>query len=141
MPLVTPQYGPAFPYQVGMLLFNGVVNGQNIYSQPNGIGTAVVPQPPQVNPPPSWKNSNWLPAYPYAYISLLTWGCGHRTNTAETWTVGDPYSGEQAALLCCPTCGYLGYIIEPAADWWQEFYSIYPVGVVQPGGGLIPNEN
>jgi len=29
-------------------------------------------------------------------------------------------------------------IVEPASDWWQEWYSLYPVGIRQPGGGLIP---
>ena len=74
MPQVTPQYGPAFPYQVGMLLFNGVVNGQQIYTQPGGIGTKVFPQPPQVNPPPNWKRQGGYPRYPYVYIGLLDVG-------------------------------------------------------------------
>jgi hypothetical protein len=129
-----------FPYQVGQLYNGGIQNGQQIYTQPGGIGTPVFPQPPRVNPPPNWKNSAWLPSYPYAYIGLLTWGCGHWTNTCEAYTVDDPTTGEQAALLCCPVCSYIGYIIEPAINWWQEFYSVYPVGIRQPGGGLIPNE-
>jgi hypothetical protein len=139
MPQMTPQYGPAFPYRVGMLLFDGIQNGQKIYSQPGGIGTPVVPQPPTVNPPLSWKHADWKPAYPYCYNGLLSWGCGHWTNTTEVYQTADPYSGEIAALLTCPVCGYLGYIIEPASDWFQEFYSIFPVGIVQPGGGLIPS--
>ena len=140
MPQVTPQYGPAFPYQVGMLLFDGVQNGQKIYSQPDGIGTKVWPQPPTVNPPPSWHHADWKPSYPYCYNGLLSWPCGHWTNTAEKFSVYDPYSDERAALLCCPTCGYLAYIIEPEEDWYQEFFSIYPLGIVQPGGGVLPND-
>ena len=140
MPQVTPQYGPSFPYRVGMLLFNGVVNGQKIYSQPNGIGTPVVPQPPQVNPLPNWKNSNWRPSFPVVSIGLLNFLCGHWTNTCEVYTVYDPYNEVQAALCCCPVCSIIQLIIEPADDWWQEFYSLYPLGLRQPGGGLIPNE-
>lgn len=121
-----------------MLLFDGIQNGQKIYSQPGGIGTPVVPQPPQVNPPPNWKNQAY-PSYPYAYIGLYTFGCSHWFNCPEIYTVNDPYSEEVAALIVCPVCGFLAYIIEPAADWWEEFFGPYPVGVVQPGGGLIPN--
>ena len=123
--------GPSFPYVVGQLLFNGVVNGQKIYSQPNGIGTPVVPQPPAVNPPPNWKNSAY-PAYPYAYIGLLSWGCSHFTNTAEIYTVNDPTTDERAALVCCPVCAYLQAIIEPAEEWWSEYFSLWPVGISQP---------
>jgi hypothetical protein len=140
MPFVTPQYGPAFPYRVGMLLFDGIQNGQQIYTQPDGIGTPVFPQPPTINPPPNWGTSNWLPAYPFAYVGLFNWGCNHWTNTPEIYTVWDPYSQEQAAFVCCPTCGYVQYIIEPASEWWQEVYMAYQVGIRQPGGGLIPNE-
>lgn len=133
MPLVTPQFGPAFPYQVGMLLFGGIQNGQQIYTQPGGIGTPVFPQPPQINPPPNWHGANWLPQFPYAYTALLTWGCAHWTNTAEVFRGFNPYDQESVAFLCCPVCGYLGYIVEPYEDWEREFYSIFPVGVVQPG--------
>jgi len=93
-----------FPYQVGQLLFNGVQNGQQIYTQPGGIGTPVVPQPPAVNPPPNWKNADWLPAYPYVRIGLLNFICGHWCNTCEVYTVYDPVNEVQAALCCCPVC-------------------------------------
>ncbi len=129
-----------FPYQVGQLYNGGVQNGQQIYTQPGGIGTPVFPQPPQTSPPSNWKNQAYLPSYPFAYISLLTWGCRHRTNTCEVFEVYDPVNEVQAALLCCPVCSYIGDIVEPASNWFQEFYSVYPVGIRQPGGGLIPNE-
>jgi hypothetical protein len=140
MPQVTPQYGPAFPYRVGMLLFDGIQNGQKIYSQPGGIGTPVEPHPPRTSPPSNWRNTFYKPKYPTVFTALLSWGCGHWTNTTEVYQTADPYSGEIAALLTCPVCGYLAYIIEPASDWWQEFFSIYPLGLREPGGGLIPNE-
>jgi hypothetical protein len=133
MPLVTPQYGPGFLFRVGDL-YNGV------YTQPGGNSTPVFPQPPQVNPPPNWKNAAWLPAYPYVRIGELSWGCLHWTNTCEVYKVFDNYAQENAALLCCPVCSYIGYIIEPYDDWNREWYSIYPVGIVQPGGGVIPQD-
>jgi hypothetical protein len=121
---------PVFPYQVGQLLFDGVVNGQKIYSQPGGIGTPVVPQPPQVNPPPNWKNSAY-PPYPYCYVGLLNFICGHWANTCEVYTVNDPTTNQRAALCCCPVCSIIQLIVEPAADWWVEFYSLFPIGVRQ----------
>lgn len=131
MPQVTPQYGPAFPYQVGMLLFDGIQNGQQIYTQPGGVGTKVWPQPPTVNPPPSWHHADWKPAYPYCYQGLLSLICGHWVNCAEIYTVYDPYNQCDAALCCCPVCGLIQLIIEPASDWWVEWYSLFPVGVKQ----------
>ena len=130
-----------FPYQVGQLYNGGIQNGQQIYTQPGGIGTPVVPQPPTTSPPSNWKRTYYKPIYPTVFVSLLTWGCGHRTNTCEVFQAFDETTGMEAALLCCPVCSYIGYIVEPAIDWAQMWYSIYPVGIRQPGGGLIPNEN
>jgi len=138
MPKVTPQYGPEMPFRVGALYNGGYQNGILVYTQPGGVGSPVVPQPPAVNPPPSWKNSNWLPAFPYCYQGLLTWGCKHLTNTCETYRVYDNYAKMSAALLCCPVCSYIGYIIEPYEDWDREWYSIYPVGIVQPAYNNAP---
>ena len=127
-----------FPYQVGQLLFDGYVNGQKIYSQPNGIGTPVTPLPPTVNPPPNWKNSNWLPAYPFVYVGLLNFICGHWCNTCEVYTLYDPVTEEQAALCCCPVCSIIQLIVEPASDWYSEFYSLFPRGLFQAGAYPTP---
>jgi hypothetical protein len=126
---------------IGTLYNKGLVNGLLVWTQPGGPGSIVQPQPPQVNPPPNWKNSNWLPAFPYTYQGLLNWGCGHWTNTAEIYTEFDDATDQVATLVCCPVCTYVQQIIEPATEWWQEYFSRWPVGIVQPGGGLIPNEN
>lgn len=123
---------PLFPYEVGILLNGGYVNGLLVYTQPNGPGTPVFPQPPQTSPPSNWKNTFYLPVYPFAYIGLLNFGCGHWTNTCEVYTVDDPYTSQRAALLCCPVCSYIQSIIEPAEDWWIEYYSLFPVGIQQP---------
>lgn len=130
---------PGFPYEVGIMRNGGIVNGLQVFTQPNGPGTPVFPQPPQVNPPPNWKNANWLPAFPYAYVGLLNFICGHWTNTCEVYKVYDPYNSVDAALLCCPVCSMIQLIVEPADNWWQEWFSLFPLGIVQPGGGVIPN--
>ena len=139
MPQVTPQYGPGMPFRVGALYNGGYQNGLLVYTQPGGVGTQVSPLPPQVNPPPNWKNSAWLPAYPFVFTALLGWPCGHWINEPEVFQVYDEYTEEQAALLCCSVCSYIGYIIEPASDWWEEFFQIYPVGLRQAGAYPTPN--
>ena len=139
MPQVTPQYGPGMLFQVGALYNGGYQNGLLVYSQPGGVGTPVFPQPPQTSPPQNWRNTFYKPTYPFVYVGLLSWGCKHWTNTCECIKVYDEYTEENAALLCCPVCSYIGYIIEPYDDWEREWFSIYPTGIVEPGAGLIPN--
>ncbi len=140
MPQVTPQYGPGMPFRVGALYNGGYQNGLLVYTQPGGVGTPVFPQPPQVNPPPNWKNSNWLPSYPFVQTALLAWPCGHWINEPEVYTVYDEYAAVQAALLCCSVCSYIGYIIEPSSDWYETFYQIYPRGLAQAGAYPTPIE-
>jgi hypothetical protein len=130
---------PLFPYEIGIMYNRGYVNGQLIYRQPGGPGTPVTPQPPQVNPPPNWKNQAY-PAYPYCYVGLLNFICGHWANTCEVVTVADPYNDCQAALCCCPVCSMIQLIVEPAEDWWFEFYSLYPRGLYQAGAYPTPIE-
>jgi hypothetical protein len=122
---------PLFPYEVGIMLNGGKVNGLQVFTQPGGPGTPVSPLPPRTSPPSNWKNA-FYPAYPYAYIGLLNFICGHWTNTCEVYTVYDPYNQCDAALCCCPVCSMIQLIVEPAANWWEEFYSLYPVGIKQP---------
>lgn len=95
-------------FEVGQLYTDGYVNGLKVYSQPGGIGTAVIPGMPQT-----------LNGQPAAYPSLYAWGCGHRTNTAEIFTVDDPYNDIQVVLVCCCICGYIQEIISPASDYWN----------------------
>jgi hypothetical protein len=133
MPLVTPQYGPGFLFRVGDLYNGGYQNGLLVYTQPGGNGTPVFPQPPKTSPPSNWKNTNYLPVYPFVRVALLAWPCGHWINEPEIFKVYDNYSQENAALLCCSVCSYIGYIIEPYEDWFLEFYSVYPTGQIQAG--------
>lgn len=140
MPQVTPQYGPGMPFRVGSLYNGGYQNGLLVYTQPGGVGTPVFPQPPQTSPPQNWNRTYYKPIYPTTFVGLLSWGCGHWTNNPEVVKVFDNYSGENAALLCCNVCSYIGYIVEPYEEWAESWFQIYPTGIVQPGGGLIPNE-
>ena len=125
---------------VGTLRNGGYVNGLLVFTQPGGPGTKVSPQPSQVNPPPNWKNSNWLPAFPYSYQGLLSWPCGHWTNTAEIYQQYDEENEVEAALLCCPVCSFIVNIVEPYSELAQTYFSLYPTGIRQPGGGPIPAE-
>lgn len=117
-------FGPAFPYEVGILYRGGKINGQQVYTQPGGPGTPVVPLPPQQYP----GHDEGYPQIPFAYFGFLLMGCGHWINSCEVNQVYDPYTGMQAALLCCPICGYIQEIVEPATDWWDKWYSLYALG-------------
>jgi hypothetical protein len=125
--------------QIGTMLNGGIQNGLRVYSQPNGPNTPVFPLPPTTSPPSSWRNTFYLPVYPTVFTSLLAWPCGHWINEPEVYTVGNPDTGGQAAVLCCSVCSYVQYIIEPASDWWVEFFQIYPLGLRNPGAFPTPN--
>jgi hypothetical protein len=125
--------------QIGTLLNGGYQNGLLVYTQPGGVGSPVFPQPPTTSPPGNWKRTFYKPSYPFVFSSLLTWGCGHWTNTCEVFEQWDPVNECQAALLCCPVCSFLGYIVEPYADWFYFWYSIYPTGLKNPGAFPTPN--
>ena len=131
---------PLFPFEVGILYNGGIQNGIQVYTQPGGPGTPVFPQPPQTSPPSNWKNTFYKPIYPVVQIGWLTFICGHRCNSCEVYTVYDPYNEVQAALCCCPVCSMIQLIVEPAEDWWSEFYSLYPRGLVQAGAYPTPIE-
>jgi hypothetical protein len=47
------------------------------------------------------------------HSAQYSFGCGHWFNIPRIWEEYDPVTGEQAALICCPMCGYLQAIIEP----------------------------
>jgi hypothetical protein len=130
---------PLFPFSVGIMYNGGIQNGVQVYTQPGGPGSPVSPQPPQTSPPSTWQRTYYKPTYPFVYVGLLNFICGHWANTCEVFTVYDPYNDCQAALCCCPVCSMIQLIVEPASDWFQTFYSLYPLGLQQPGGGLLPS--
>lgn len=115
---------PLFPYEIGVLYNGGEINGQLVWTQPNGPGTPVSPAPPTQYP----GHDEGYPQIPFAYYGLLNFGCGHWFNCPEVFTVDDPYTENRAALVCCPVCSYIGLIVEPASKWWDEFFFIYGLG-------------
>lgn len=114
---------PGFP-QIGTLYRDGVINGIKVYSQPNGPGTHVSPLPPTQSP----QQNMGYPQIPFAYFGFLSLGCGHWVNSIEVNEEYDPYTQLRAAILCCPLCGYIQEIVEPATDWFNKFYSLYSIG-------------
>lgn len=110
---------------VGSLYKQGKVNGIVVWKQPGGVGTAVFPQFPSQNP----VTVNGFPSAPMAYNGLYVWGCGHWSNTLETFQQYDPAKQKQALLLCCPMCSYVQAIVEPATDWYDKFFGLFNVGL------------
>ena len=116
---------PGFP-EVGSLYHDGIINGIKVYSQPDGPGTPVLPKPPSLYP----IVNQGYPQNVMSYQGLYSLGCGHWVNEPEVYKQYDPYTGENAAIICCPICGYIQKIVEPYANWQNEFYGIYYIGIV-----------
>ena len=70
------------------------------YTQPGGVGTPVFPQQPLGE-----------------RSAQYSFGCSHFFNIPRIWQVYDPDTEEQAALICCPLCGYIQRIIEPYSEF------------------------
>lgn len=115
---------PGFP-DLGSLYKKGLVNGLPVWTQPGGSGTLVFPQFPTLYP----QVPQGFPQSPFAYQGLFVFGCGHWANTTEVFEEYDPYTQVRAALCCCPMCSYIQLIVEPADDWWNQFYTLYRVGL------------
>ena len=111
--------------ELGTLLNKGLVNGQLVWRQPNGPGTAVVPPAPSIYPPVY----EGYPQSVFAYQGLIVCGCNHWINEIEVVTMWDSVEEVQAALLCCPVCSYIQAIVEPADQWWQQWYQVYNQGL------------
>jgi hypothetical protein len=116
-------------FSVGQLYGGGMVNGQQVWSQPGGIGTQVFPAYPRMYPVQPEKPQSF-PQTPFVFYAQLNFGCGHWANSPTVFKVYDPYTQEQAALCCCPQCGYIQLIVEPAEDWWEKFYLLYNQGLI-----------
>jgi len=123
---MVPWTQPYFPNQ-GDLLKQGVENGLDVWTQPNGNGTTVFPQFPKLYP----QVPQGYPQAPFAYQGFLLFGCGHWANTVEVFQMYDPFNDIRAALCCCPMCSFIQLIVEPAHDWWNTFYSLYNTGLVE----------
>jgi hypothetical protein len=111
---------------VGSLYYGGKVNGQVVWTQPGGPGTQVFPLPPSLYP----SVYQGFPQSVFAYQGLYSWPyCGHWINEPEIITQYDPTNDVQAAILVCPVCGTVGYIVEPADQWWESWYGAYSTGL------------
>ena len=111
--------------QQGTLYYKGLLNGQLVWTQPGGPGTAVSPVAPRIYP----AVYQGYPQSPFAYQGLYVLGCGHWLNEIEVIQMWDDVNEEQAALLCCPVCSYIQLIVEPAVDWWETWYGLYNTGL------------
>lgn len=97
-------------WQLGVMYYQGNLNGQPFFTQPEGPGTAV--SPTQVNGAP------W-PEYPIAgqvLQEMSPWwipGCGH---SIKTWKLIREYDYETAMSCClvaCEVCSYVQNSVEP----------------------------
>lgn len=116
---------PGFP-DLGSLYKGGIINGQQVYTQPGGPGTIVFPQFPSLYP----VVPQGYPQEPMVYQGLLSFGCGHWANTCEVFSEYDPYNEVIAALCCCPMCGFIQLIVEPFSDWFEKWWVLYNTGFV-----------
>lgn len=104
---------------------NGLPNGLPVWTQPGGAGTPVSPPAPTLYP----IVPQGYPQAPFCYQGLYVLGCGHWINEPELYTEFDSTTGKQAALCCCPVCSYIQLIVEPADQWWEQWYGLYNTGL------------
>jgi hypothetical protein len=86
-----------------------LVNGQQVWTQPGGIGTLVYPQPQELSP----ERYQGYPRRVMNYPALYSARCGHFFNCYEIFEVLSPSDGHQVALVVCPQCGFIQEIIDP----------------------------
>jgi len=84
------------------------------FTQPGGAGTVVYPQ--AKDSAPGQFETPLTPSGQYVF------GCNHPMNCPRIWEVYDDVNDEQAALVCCPTCGFIQEIIEPYSQF-QNYIS------------------
>lgn len=82
------------------------------WTQPGGQGTPVFPQPTD-----SAAGQFEPPTTP---TGMYTFGCLHVFNCPRIFKQFDPLKSRDAALICCPMCGYIQDIINP-----YELYDDY----------------
>ena len=92
-----------------------IANYNNVpWTQPSGPGTTVFPQE---------RNSVWteypVPGQLFSESSgLWTVGCGHWVDYPAVFRDIDPCTGKTAAIIACPICSYIQYLIQP----YEAFY-------------------
>lgn len=101
-------------WQLGVMYYGGLVNGQPFFTQPGGPLTEVLPS--QVNAQP-WAD------YPIPGLILNEYspwwapGCGHSIKTWKIIREFDYLNQVSVALVCCEVCSYVQSTIEPFEDW------------------------
>ena len=103
----------AHNWVVGELYGGGKQNGQQVWTQPGGVGTLVYPQPQQYSP----ENYQGYQQSQMSYPALYSAGCGHFFNCYSIQEVFQPSSGDQVALVLCPQCGYVQQVIDPFSSF------------------------
>ena len=103
----------AHNWVVGELYGGGKQNGQQVWTQPGGVGTLVYPQPQQYSP----ENYQGYQQSQMSYPALYCFGCGHYQNCPTVYEVYQPSLNEQVALVCCNQCGFIAQIIAPYSDF------------------------
>lgn len=94
-------------FAVGMLYNGGYVGNQLVFTQPGGIGTPVVPQPPTLFP----EQYMGYQQFPVSFSPQYFFGCGHPINQPTIYQYCDPYAAEIMALIVCPCCTYIQEIM------------------------------
>lgn len=79
------------------------------WTQPGGPGTTVFPQQ-QSNP---WANYPVAGQFFIEASGLWTVGCGHWVDYPYVWRDYDACTGESCAIVSCPICSYIQYLMEP----------------------------
>lgn len=85
--------------------------GTPLYTQPNGPGTPVVPQP--------YDSAAGQFEPPLLSIGMYSFGCGHFFNCPAVWKEFDVITEKDKALICCPVCTYIQEIED--YDTYQDY--------------------
>jgi hypothetical protein len=101
LPTVGTLYQPLGDSPVGSL--------PSFWTQPGGPGTIVYPQP--------YDSAKGQIEPPLISVGMYVWGCGHITNLPWIFKAYDDVNNEEAALVCCPVCSFIQYIIEPYSEY------------------------
>ena len=102
----------AHEYVVGELYHGGLVNGQQVWTQPIP-GGLVYPQPQALSPEKYMGYQQMQMIYPAQYFLP----CGHYQNCPTVQEAFQPSLNEQVALVLCSQCGYIAQIIAPFSSF------------------------
>lgn len=97
-------------WQIGVMYFQGLLNGQPFYTQPGGPGTEVLP---------TQKNAQQWPEYPIAGLVIQEYnpwwspGCGHSIKSWKIIKEWDYTTNSDCALVTCEVCSYVQRVVEP----------------------------